>query len=114
MRTEKIGLRKFLFYRKVPDVDSPMCECWEGTDDHYHAILDCPNLAQLRPIHLPVAPLRDRRDRRDLRTALDSPKLAPLLVQWMLRTGRLQQSSLATELKKRWEDQAAADPAQDR
>ncbi|KAG6122014.1 hypothetical protein E4U13_003442 [Claviceps humidiphila] len=37
MRTEKIGLRKFLFYRKVPDVDSPMCECWEGTDDHYQS-----------------------------------------------------------------------------
>ncbi|KAG6110288.1 hypothetical protein E4U13_005447 [Claviceps humidiphila] len=50
MRTEKIGLRGFLFYRKVPDVDSPMCECWEGTDDHYHVILDCQTFAQLRPI----------------------------------------------------------------
>ncbi|CCE29306.1 uncharacterized protein CPUR_02999 [Claviceps purpurea 20.1] len=29
MRTEKIGLRGFLFSRKVPDVDSPMCDCWE-------------------------------------------------------------------------------------
>ncbi|KAG6075616.1 hypothetical protein E4U16_003267 [Claviceps sp. LM84 group G4] len=105
-----IQMRKFLFYRKVPDVESPMYECWEGTDDHYHVILDCPTFAQMRPIHLPVAPLRDR---RDLRTALDNPKLAPLLVQWMLRTGRLQQFSLATELKERWEEGAAADPTQD-
>ncbi|KAG5936647.1 hypothetical protein E4U59_004895 [Claviceps monticola] len=87
-----------------------MCECWEETDDHYHVILACSTFTQLRPIHLPVAPLRDR---RDLGTALDSPELAPLLVRWMLRTGRLQQFCLATELKERWEEEAAADPAQD-
>ncbi|CCE31844.1 uncharacterized protein CPUR_05699 [Claviceps purpurea 20.1] len=88
----------------------PMCDCWEGNDDHYHVILDCPTFAHLRPIHLPVAPLRDR---RDIRSALDSPKLAPAVVQWMLRTGRLQQFTLATVLKKRWEEEASADPAQD-
>ena len=27
MRTEKIGLRDFLFRRKVPDILDPMCGC---------------------------------------------------------------------------------------
>ncbi|KAG6265654.1 hypothetical protein E4U48_005925 [Claviceps purpurea] len=45
MRTEKIGLRKILFSRKVPDVDLPMCECWKETHGHYHVILDCPTIA---------------------------------------------------------------------
>lgn len=30
MRTEKIGLRDFLFRRKVPDILDPMCDCQEG------------------------------------------------------------------------------------
>jgi len=30
MRTEKIGLKAFLFDRRVPDITDPECECQEG------------------------------------------------------------------------------------
>ncbi|KAH6704211.1 hypothetical protein BKA61DRAFT_184571 [Leptodontidium sp. MPI-SDFR-AT-0119] len=30
MRTEKIGLRDFLWKRRVPEVDRPGCDCGEG------------------------------------------------------------------------------------
>src|ERR1700684_3835831 len=36
MRTGKIGLRAFLFERRVPDVMTPVCSCGDGWGKVYH------------------------------------------------------------------------------
>lgn len=42
MRTQKIGLRKFLYNRKVPGFDDPRCDCGRGTQNVLHLLLECP------------------------------------------------------------------------
>ena len=44
LRTEKIGLRDFLVKRRVPNIDSPQCECNQGRETVKHVILHCPNV----------------------------------------------------------------------
>lgn len=71
LRTEKIGLRDFLFHRGVPDISSPACICHEGRQTVRHILLACRRL-------------RDRRGQEfghesaatDLRTILTKRKLA--------------------------------------
>ena len=41
MRTEKIGLRKFLHSRKVPGFDSPECPCRRGPQSAKHVLTEC-------------------------------------------------------------------------
>ena len=48
MRTEKIGLRKFLFNRKVPGIEDEECGCNLGEQTVKHVLLVCPRFADLR------------------------------------------------------------------
>jgi hypothetical protein len=41
MRTEKIGLRAFLFAQRVPDVPTPICRCGEGRETVAHVAAHC-------------------------------------------------------------------------
>ena len=41
MRTEKIGLKKFLHSRKVPGFDSPECPCRRGVQSAKHVLVEC-------------------------------------------------------------------------
>ena len=41
MRTEKIGLKKFLHSRKVPGFDSPECPCRRGMQSAKHLLVEC-------------------------------------------------------------------------
>ena len=41
MRTEKIGLKKFLHSRKVPGFDSPECPCRRGLQSAKHLLVEC-------------------------------------------------------------------------
>ena len=41
MRTEKIGLKKFLHFRKVPGFDSPECSCRRGLQSAKHVLTEC-------------------------------------------------------------------------
>ena len=41
MRTEKVGLRKFLHSRKVPGFDSPECPCRRGMQSAKHLLIEC-------------------------------------------------------------------------
>lgn len=81
-RTEKIGLRAFLFTRKVPEITTPYCECGGGRERLVHVALHCPRerdrFAELFP---------DIRNSKDLRDALSSPKEAKAMAQWILSTG---------------------------
>src|SRR5437667_1860659 len=48
MRTEKIGLRPFLYQWKVPDIENGFCECRRGLQTVRHIILECDRLTRLR------------------------------------------------------------------
>ena len=40
-RTEKIGLQRFLFQRKVPGIASPACPCGRGDQTAAHLFVEC-------------------------------------------------------------------------
>ena len=40
-RTEKIGLQRFLFQRKVPGIASPACSCGRGDQTAAHLFVEC-------------------------------------------------------------------------
>ncbi len=48
LRTERIGLRDFLFRRRVPGILDPMCNCREGRQTEGHVLLTCRKLRDLR------------------------------------------------------------------
>ena len=73
MRTRKIGLRQFLFDRKVPDVLDPSCECGRGNQMVQHVLFACENFRDLRR---ETWEGRNRRTRMDLREILNTPHKA--------------------------------------
>ncbi|EGY20904.1 uncharacterized protein VDAG_02428 [Verticillium dahliae VdLs.17] len=73
MRTEKIGLRKFLFSRRVPDIMGDICPCREGRQTVSHVLLRCRRFRHLRRRELGSIPGRnDLRALLNKRTASDS------------------------------------------
>ena len=48
IRTGKVGLRDFLFERKVPEVATPRCPCGEAPETAAHLALDCRDLEPQR------------------------------------------------------------------
>ncbi len=48
MRTGKIGLREFLFGRKVPGIEDGRCECRQGNQTVKHIFLECRLFARQR------------------------------------------------------------------
>ena len=77
LRTGKIGMRAFLFQRRVPGTNTPLCVCGRGPETPSHLVTNCPqaenerrNLAQEMQIPLPSSA-------RDFRTLAQDPKKAP-------------------------------------
>ena len=95
IRTGKVGLRAFLFERKVPDVATPRCSCGEAPETAAHLVLDCQQLDyqrdNLRQLLLPM-PLHTY---RDFAAATAKGKSASKLVRWLLSTGRFPEFRLA-------------------
>ena len=48
MWTGKTGLRQFLYNRKVPGIDSPICECGGGHQTVKHVLFACPKYTTKR------------------------------------------------------------------
>jgi hypothetical protein len=95
IRTGKVGLRAFLFERKVPDVASPRCPCGEAPETAAHLALDCRDLVQQREeLRRLIAP-KAMRTYRDFATATAKKKSARTLVRWLLSTGRFPEFRLA-------------------
>ncbi len=44
MRTGKVGLQQFLFQRRVPDIDPPLCSCEEVLETMCHIVTASPLL----------------------------------------------------------------------
>lgn len=50
MRTGKIGLRKFLYERNVPDIKDTKCACGEGGETVRDVLIECSQFSELRKI----------------------------------------------------------------
>ena len=89
IRTGKVGLKAFLFQRKVPEIMTPHCHCGLGKETPAHLAISCPDLAEEQQSlqeALAPAPLLTG---RDFATATAGPNTAGIIVQWMLSLGRL-------------------------
>jgi hypothetical protein len=85
MRTEKIGLRDYLWRRKVLGFDDPGCNCGEGRQTVSHVLLRCRNYRDLRRREFGTG------GRMDLRAILNEPKLATKAIRFMEQTHLLGQ-----------------------
>ena len=98
MRTGKIGLRAFLFARRVPGVSTPRCRCGNGAiETASHIVLDCELLERERQAlsRRVTVPLRTH---RDFMESLTDPKTATTVVRWFLSLGWLQEYRLAIRI----------------
>ena len=90
-RTGRVGLAKFLYRRKVPGIQTAQCRCEAGEETVRHMALYCTEEA-------------DRRQGLRVNGRLDYGRLigtasgAKRLTEWMIRSGRLGQFSLARNL----------------
>jgi hypothetical protein len=80
IRTEKIGLRDFLFRRKVPDILDPMCDCQEGRQTVRHVLLIHRKLEDIRRQELSHLP-----EGNDLRAILSKRKVATKAIKFIER-----------------------------
>jgi hypothetical protein len=87
----KIGLVKFLYTRKVPGVLSAQCECGRGEETARHIALFC---MKERERHLYLR----THGRLDYRRLVGTNEGARKLTEWIIRSGRLGQFSLASRL----------------
>ena len=89
-RTGRIGLRKFLFLRRVPSIATPYCECGEEEETVQHVLEGCTmNLGayELQRKEGPIALL--------IRRLQEGDRVRPIL-QWLM--GRLPEYRLAVEM----------------
>ena len=84
LRTGHIGLRQYLYKRRVPEVDSPFCECGEGRQDVKHILLTCPRL-QTERIELTATARTTNLD-----TMLSTPQGLKAAANWILKHGILE------------------------
>jgi hypothetical protein len=90
IRTEKVGLRSFLYERRVPDVDSPTCQCLGGRQTARHIVLNCPRY--------PKDVLRNACGTLDYRTLTNSPNGLRKIAKWFLKFDILEQFRTARTL----------------
>ncbi len=97
MRTGKIGLNSFLFRRRVPDIESPLCSCEQAAETVQHLVTSC-ILRSIEQEELRAELASPMRTSRDLDIALQDPETAGKVAKWMLRIGRLHEFRLAREI----------------
>jgi hypothetical protein len=95
IRTGKVGLRAFLFERKVPEVATPRCPCGDAPETAAHLVLDCRELNQQREDLRRLLHTKAMRTYRDFATATAKRQRAYTLVRWLLSTGRFPEFRLA-------------------
>jgi retron-type reverse transcriptase len=95
VRTGKVGLRAFLFERKVPEIATPRCPCGEAPETAAHLVLNCPHLDQQREELRQLMAPKAMRSYRDFAAATAEGKSAGKLVRWLLSTGRFPEFRLA-------------------
>ena len=91
IRSGKIGLRHFLFQRRVPDYTSPGCPCGWHTQDPKHIVLFCERYAESRYEMLKSA------GTNDWAQLTSTTKGLKAVTRWLMCTGLLGQFSLAAD-----------------
>ncbi|KAJ6439009.1 reverse transcriptase [Purpureocillium lavendulum] len=94
LRTEKIGLKDFLFNRRVPDTTDANCPCREGRQTVSHILLRCRTYRQLRRQEL--GQLSGRHDLRDI---LSERKAAAKAIKFMELTEILGQFRIESQTR---------------
>lgn len=93
IRTGCIGLKKFLYTCRVPDIDSPMCDCRGGEETAEHVVMLCPKESHRRYL------LHDEQGRQQSWSTLTGkPLQAKRLARWLIESDRIKQFSLAKKL----------------
>src|SRR6201996_5113534 len=109
IRTGKIGLRAFLFDRKVPDINTPRCSCGYARETVAHLALNCPEVEEDRERLRATLRTNPMQNSIDFRRATESKDKAAVLVRWELSLGRLREYRLAVRLEKDEEDEEDED-----
>jgi len=93
LRTGCIELAYFLHKACVPEIESGLCSCGNGSETPRHMLIYC-NKENIQREELK----RASKDRLNLRKLLDTPEGARVTSRWVLNLGRLPQFSLAKAL----------------
>jgi hypothetical protein len=93
LRTGRTGLRHFLHKVRVPGYESGQCECDMGLETPRHVLLHCPHELERRE-----ALKESQGGSLDFNRLLDTPRGAPVVSKWMIRSGRIPQFQLAGTL----------------
>ena len=91
MRTGKIGLRKFLYERKVPNVEDARCGCRRGEETVRHVLTECPRFKEMRRTMWAREVRKARLNWIDLRTILTTPAYVKKAALFMQKTDLLGQ-----------------------
>jgi hypothetical protein len=95
VQTGKVGLCAFLFCRGVPEVNIPLYHCGKEEETPTHLALFCLEFSNEREqLQGALAP-QALWTTRDFTVATADPTSAPLVVQWLLATGRFPEYRLA-------------------
>ena len=77
-RSGKIGLRAFLFERKVPGVATPLCDCGESQETVRHLLQGCTSHPEAEQLHETVGPVQA------LLRRLQTGKGARPILRWLM------------------------------
>jgi hypothetical protein len=102
LRTERIGLRAFLFKQRVPGTGSPLCPCGNGNQTAKHMLIHCANLAPARRA------LFDATGTTSFEVMLSDPLKARAAAKWAISNKILEQFRLVEAETRGEERQPAA------
>ena len=91
MRTGKIGLRKFLHERNVPEVKDARCGCKRGEETVRHVLTECTRFKEIRRTMWAREVRKARLNWIDLRTILTTPAYVKRAALFMQKTDLLGQ-----------------------
>jgi len=91
MRTGKIGLRVFLFRRKVPDTETERCQCRQAPQTVEHILFTCRKYANLRRNMWKEERKRKTWGELNLKTVLTNPHSLKKAATFMKETGLIGQ-----------------------
>ena len=92
IRTGCIRLKKFLYNCRVPEIDSPMCDCGGSEETAEHVVMLCRKETHRR--HL----LHEQGRQQSWNTLTGKPLQAKRLARWLIESDRIEQFSLAKKL----------------
>ena len=94
IRSEHIGLKSYLYRRKVPGVDNPRCPCGYPSENVKHAVMACPLRVKGR------ADVWRKATIRSFEAMMNDPKDLARITQWILDQEWFEQFRLVGEVER--------------